>query len=112
MPIFFFNNNMIHSCTDENLLNIKALPSHIDVALTTACVGLTFTLKLLHLCITKPNGPVQFLIVDSKSNLCHLIDFLLVCGLSCSHFRFYNHICNYMFITSLFIIIEFFASYE
>ena len=50
-------------------------PSHMMI-LCTACVGMTFTLKLLWLGVTKPLSPTRFLIIDLLSNGNNLLEFI------------------------------------
>jgi len=50
-------------------------PSHM-IILCTACVGMTFSLKLLWLGVTKSLSPTRFLIIDLLSNGNNLLEFI------------------------------------
>ena len=50
-------------------------PYHMMI-LCTACVGMTFTLKLLWLGVTKSLSPTRFLIIDLLSNGNNLLEFI------------------------------------
>jgi len=61
----------------QDLLLSPKLNDYVDVVLTTACVNSIFSCVMLHRCCRRiDGGVVKFLIVDSDSNLLHIIQFL------------------------------------
>jgi hypothetical protein len=59
-----------------DVMRMDELKPYHMIILCTACVGMTFTLKLLWLGVTKSLSPTRFLIIDLLSNGNNLLEFI------------------------------------
>lgn len=60
----------------SDVMRMAELKPYHMIILCTACVGMTFTLKLLWLGVTKSLSPTRFLIIDLLSNGNNLLEFI------------------------------------
>jgi hypothetical protein len=60
----------------SDVMRMEELKPYHMLILCTACVGMTFTLKLLWLGVTKSLSPTRFLIIDLLSNGNNLLEFI------------------------------------